>query len=50
MSRWGRWDDAMVLGKLSKQRRPTNLDSSRAVACCACDGCGCFFLFLFFFF
>ena len=30
----------MVLGKLSVPRRPTNLDNSRARACCACSRCG----------
>ena len=31
---------AMVQGKLPVQGRPTNLDNSRARACCACSGCG----------
>ena len=31
---------AMVLGKLSVPRRPTNLDNSRARAYCACSRCG----------
>ena len=31
---------AMVLGKLSGPRRPTNLDNSRARAYCACSRCG----------
>ena len=31
---------AMVLGKLPVPGRPTNLDSSRARAYCACSGCG----------
>ena len=31
---------AMVLGKLSVPRRPTNLDNSRARAYCACSSCG----------
>ena len=31
---------AMVLDKLSVPRRPTNLDNSRARACCACSRCG----------
>ena len=31
---------AMVLGKLSVPRRPTNLDDSRARAYCACSRCG----------
>ena len=39
---------AMVLGKLSVPRRPTNLDNSRAMAYCACSRCGCFFFFFFF--
>ena len=30
----------MVLGKLPVQGRPTNLDVSRARACCACRRCG----------
>ena len=30
----------MVLGKLSVPGRPTNLDKSRARACCACSRCG----------
>ena len=29
----------MVLGKLPVPGRPTNLDYSRAGACCACSGC-----------
>ena len=37
----GGWSGgAMVLGKLPVPGRPTNLDSSRAGACCACSGCG----------
>ena len=35
-----RGDDAMVLGKLSVPRRPTNFDNSRARAYCACSRCG----------
>ena len=31
---------AMVLGKLSVPRRPTNFDNSRARAYCACSRCG----------
>ena len=31
---------AIVLGKLSVPRRPTNLDNSRARAYCACSRCG----------
>ena len=31
---------AMVLGKLSVPRRPTNLDNSRARSYCACGRCG----------
>ena len=31
---------AMVLGKLSVPRRPTNLDNSRAMVYCACSRCG----------
>ena len=31
---------AKVLCKLSVPGRPTNLDYSRARACCACSGCG----------
>ena len=31
---------AMVLGKLSVPRRPTNLDNSRAKAYCVCSRCG----------
>ena len=31
---------AMVLGKLSEPRRPTNLDNNRARAYCACSRCG----------
>ena len=30
----------MVLGKLLVPGRPTNLDCSRARACCACRRCG----------
>ena len=30
----------MVLGKFPVPGRPTNLDHSRARACCACSGCG----------
>ena len=32
---------AKVLGKLPVLGRPTNLDYSRARACCACSRCGC---------
>ena len=32
---------AKVLGKLPVLGRPTNLDYSRARACCACSWCGC---------
>ena len=32
--------DAMVLGKLPVSGRPTNLDSSRTRAYCACSRCG----------
>ena len=39
---------AMVLGKLSVPRRPTNLDNSRARASCACSRCGWVFLDIFF--
>ena len=35
---------AMVLGKLSVPRRPTNLDYNRARASCACSRCGWVFL------
>ena len=31
---------AMLLGKRSVPRRPTNLDNSRARAFCACSRCG----------
>ena len=31
---------AMLLGKLSVPRRPTNLDNSTARAYCACSRCG----------
>ena len=31
---------AKVLGKLPVAGRPTNLDYSRARACCACSRCG----------
>ena len=31
---------AMVLGKLPLPVRPTNLDNSRARACCDCSRCG----------
>ena len=31
---------AMVLGELPVLGRPTDLDYSRAGACCACSGCG----------
>ena len=37
---WGWSGDAMVLGKLPGPGRPTNLDLSRARACCACSRCG----------
>ena len=30
----------MVLGKLSRPGRPTNLDNSMASAYCACNRCG----------
>ena len=30
----------MVLGKLLVPGRPTNLDNSRARACCTCSRCG----------
>ena len=30
----------MVLDKIPVPGRPTNLDKSRARACCACNGCG----------
>ena len=30
----------MMLGNLPVPGRPTNLDKSRAGACCACSGCG----------
>ena len=37
----GGWSGgAMVLGKLPVPGRPTNLDDSRARACCACSRCG----------
>ena len=39
---------AMVLGKLSVPRRPTNLDNSRARASCACSRCVWVFLDIFF--
>ena len=35
----GRGGGAMVLGKLSVPRRPTNLDNSRTRAYCACNRC-----------
>ena len=36
-----RWSGgAMVLGKLPVPGRPTNLESSRARAYCACSECG----------
>ena len=38
----------MVVGKLSRPGRPTNLDNNMARAYCACSGCGCFFFFFFF--
>ena len=46
------WDGATVLGKLSVPVRPTDLENSRASACCACRACGWrlfghFFLFIF---
>ena len=39
---------AMVLGKLSVPRRPTNMDNSRTRAYCACNKCGwgCLDIFL----
>ena len=37
----GGWSGgAKVLGKLPVPGRPTNLDYSRARACCACSRCG----------
>ena len=39
-SREGVVGGAMVLGKLSVPRRPTNLDNNRARAYCACSRCG----------
>ena len=39
---------AMVLGKLSVPRRPTNLNNSRARASCACSRCGWGFFLTFF--
>ena len=36
----GRSGGAMLLGKLSVPRRPTNLENSRARAYCACSRCG----------
>ena len=36
----GRPGGAMVLSKLPVPGRPTNLDKSRARACCACSKCG----------
>ena len=38
----------MVLGKLSIPGRPTNLDTSRARAYCACSRCGWGYLDIFF--
>ena len=52
-SPWGRVGGsggAMVLGKLSVPRRPSNLDNSRARASCACSRCGWVFFFFFTFF
>ena len=37
---WGWSGGAMELGKLPVPGRPTNLDLSRARACCACRRCG----------
>ena len=37
---WGWSGDAKVLGNLPVPGRPTNLDYSRARACCACSRCG----------
>ena len=37
---WGWSGGAKVLGKLPVPERPTNLDYSRARACCACSRCG----------
>ena len=37
---WGWSGGAMVLGKLPVPGRPTNVDLSRARACCACRRCG----------
>ena len=38
--KWGRSGGAKVLGKLSVPGRPSNLDSSKARAYCACSRCG----------
>ena len=40
VARGGGGGGAMVLGKLSVPRHPTNLDNSRARAYCACSRCG----------
>ena len=37
---WGWSGGAKVLDKLPVPGRPTNLDYSRARACCACSRCG----------
>ena len=37
---WGWSGGAKVLGNLPMPGRPTNLDYSRARACCACSRCG----------
>ena len=45
----GGWSGGtMVMGKLSVPGRRTNLDNSRARACCACSRCGlgCLDIFL----
>ena len=39
-SDWGWSGGAKVLGNLPVPGRPTNLDYSRARACCACSRCG----------
>ena len=46
-NRRGSLDSAMVLGELSVQGRPTNLDNSRVRSYCACSRCssGMFGLF-----
>ena len=40
LARRGWSGGAKVLGKLPVPGRPTNLDYSRARACCACSRCG----------